>query len=287
MIKIGYKRCEYDCCVYVKSLDDGSFIFLLLYVDDMLITAKSIVEVNKLKVLLSKEFDMKDLGAAKKILGMEIRRDRDAKKLRLSQAGYVKKVLERFSMENAKPVSTPLANHFHLSTSQCPKTVEETEDMSKVPYASAVGCLMYAMVCTRPDLAHAVSTVSKYMASKYMANPGKQHWNAVKWIFRYLKGTTDYGITFVRQKSDLSVVGYVDADYAGDLDDKRSTTGYVFTLAGGPICWKSMIQSTVAMSTTEAEYMAAAEATKEALWLIGLVKELGIQQGGVSLHCDC
>jgi hypothetical protein len=287
MIKIGYKRCEYDCCVYVKSLDDGSFIFLLLYVDDMLITAKSIVEVNKLKVLLSKEFDMKDLGAAKKILGMEIRRDRDAKKLRLSQAGYVKKVLERFSMENAKPVSTPLANHFHLSTSQCPKTVEETEDMSKVPYASAVGCLMYAMVCTRPDLAHAVSTVSKYMASKYMANPGKQHWNAVKWIFRYLKGTTDYGITFVRQKSNLSVVGYVDADYAGDLDDKRSTTGYVFTLAGGPICWKSMIQSTVAMSTTEAEYMAAAEATKEALWLIGLVKELGIQQGGVSLHCDC
>jgi hypothetical protein len=273
MIKIGYMRCEYDCCVYVKSLDDGSFIFLLLYVDDMLIAAKSIVEVNKLKVLLSKEFDMRDLGTAKKILGMEIRRDRDAKKLRLSQAGYVKKVLERFSMENAKPVSTPLANHFRLSTSQCPKTVEETEDMSKVPYASAVGCLMYAMVCTRLDLAHAMSVVSKYMA-----NPGKQHWNAIKWIFRYLKGTTDYGITFVRQKSDLSVVGYVDADYAGDLDDRRSTTSYVFTLTGGPICWKSMIQSMVAMSTTEVEYMAAAEAAKEALWLTGLVRELGIQQ---------
>jgi hypothetical protein len=186
MIKIGYRRCEYDCCVYVKSLDDGSFIFLLLYVDDMLIAPKSIVEVNKLKVLLSKEFDMKDLGAAKKILGMEIRRDRDAKKLWLSQAGYVKKVLERFSMEKAKPVSTPLVNHFRLSTSQCLKTVEEIEDISKVPYTSAVGCLMYAMVCTRPDLAHAVSVVSKYMA-----NPRKQHWDAVKWIFRYLRGTTD------------------------------------------------------------------------------------------------
>jgi hypothetical protein len=231
MIKIGYRRCEYDCCVYVRSLDDGSFIFLLLYVDDMLIAAKSIADVNKLKVLLSKEFDMKDLDVAKKIIGMEIRRDRDAKKLWLSQAGYVKKVLERFSMKNAKPISTPLANHFCLSTSQCPKTVEETEDMSKVPYASVVGCLMYAMVCTRPDLAHAVSVVSKYMA-----NPGKSHWDAVKWIFRYLKGTTNYGITFVKQKSDLSVVGYVDADYAGDLDDRRSITGYVFTLAGGPIC---------------------------------------------------
>jgi hypothetical protein len=99
------------------------------------------------------------------ILVMEIRKDRDAKRLWLSQAGYVKKVLERFSMENAKPVSTPLANHFRLSTSQCPKTIKKTKDMSKVSYASAVGCLMYAMVCTRPDLAHAVSVLSKYMAN--------------------------------------------------------------------------------------------------------------------------
>jgi hypothetical protein len=146
MIKIGYRRCEYDYCVYVRSLDDGSFIFLLLYMDDMLIAAKSIVQVNKLKVLLSREFDMKDLGATKKILGMEIRRDRDAKRLWLSPADYVTKVLERFSIENAKSMSTTLANHFRLSTSQCPKTIEETENMSKVPHASAVGCLMYCML---------------------------------------------------------------------------------------------------------------------------------------------
>jgi hypothetical protein len=131
----------------------------------MLIVAKSIVKVNKLKVLLSREFDTNDLGAAKKILGMEIRRDKDAKKLWLSQAGYVKKVLERFSMKNAKLMSTPLANHFRLSISQCPKTIEETEGMSNVSYASTMGCLMYAMVCTKPDLAHAVSVVSKYMAN--------------------------------------------------------------------------------------------------------------------------
>jgi hypothetical protein len=143
MIRISYKRCGYDCCVYERSLNDGSFIFQLLYVDDMLIATKSIVEVNKLKILLSREFDMKDLGVAKKILRMEIPRNKDAKRLWLSQAGYVKKVMERFSMENAKSVSTPLANHFRLSISQCPKIVEETEDMSKVPYASAVGCLMY------------------------------------------------------------------------------------------------------------------------------------------------
>uniref|UniRef100_A0A2N9FGL6 CCHC-type domain-containing protein n=1 Tax=Fagus sylvatica TaxID=28930 RepID=A0A2N9FGL6_FAGSY len=281
MIQIGYTRCEYDCCVYVRILEDGSYIFLLLYVDDMLIAAKSMCEVNRLKSLLHKEFEMKDLGAAKKILGMEIRRDRGARKLWLSQKNYIRKVLEKFSMLDAKPVSTPLANHFRLSGSQCPKNEEEIENMSKVPYASAVGCLMYAMVCTRPDLAHAVSTVSRYMA-----NPGREHWNAVKWIFRYLKGTAEHGILFSRQPGTNSVVGYVDADYAGEVDDRRSTTCYVFTISGGPICWKSTLQSIVAMSTTEAEYMAVAEAAKEALWLKGLVKELGLNQGGVQMHCD-
>lgn len=282
MLRIGYRRCDYDCCVYVMSLDDGSFIFLLLYVDDMLIAANHLHDVNELKTKLGKEFDMKDLGAAKKILGMEIHRDRGAKKLWLSQKSYVEGVLSRFDMSKANPVSTPLANHFKLSLEQCPKTDSEIEGMSKIPYASAVGCLMYAMVCTRPDLAQAVSQVCKFMSK-----PGKQHWEAVKWILRYLKGTADRGIMFSREQGVVpSVVGYVDSDYAGDLDDRRSTTGYVFTLAGGPICWKSSVQSIVAMSTTEAEYMAVAEAAKEALWLTGLVKELGVEQGGVQLHCD-
>ena len=220
-----------DCCVYVRILEDDSYIFLLLYVDDMLIATKSMCEVNRLKSLLHKEFEMKDLGAAKKILGIEIRRDRRARKLWFSQKNYIRKVLKKFSMLDAKPVSTPLANHFRLSGSQCPKNEEEIENMSKVPYASVVGCLMYAMVCTRPDLAHAVSTISRYMA-----NPGREHWNAVKWIFRYLKSTAEHEILFSRQPGTNSVVGYVDADYAGEVDDRRSTTGYVFTLSGGPIC---------------------------------------------------
>ena len=108
--------------------------------------------------------------------------------------------------------------------------------MLKVPYASVVGCLMYVMVCTRPYLAQGVSVVSKFLA-----NPGKQHWDAVKWIFRYLRGTTNYGVMFERQQDELLFRGYVDADYAGDLNDRRSITGYVFTLAGGLICWRSMV----------------------------------------------
>ncbi|KAL0368121.1 UNVERIFIED_CONTAM: Retrovirus-related Pol polyprotein from transposon TNT 1-94 [Sesamum calycinum] len=112
---IGYKRCKCDCCVYVKSLDDGSSIFLLLYIDDMLIAAKNMYDVLALKALLSQEFDMKDLDVATKILGMEIHRDRGSRKLWLSQRGYVEKVLDRFEMRKAKPVSTQLANHFKLS----------------------------------------------------------------------------------------------------------------------------------------------------------------------------
>ena len=117
LLVVGYVDADYAGDLDDRSLDDDLFIFLLLYVDDMLIATKSIVEVNKLKVLLSREFDMKDLGAANKILEMEIRGDKDAKRLWLSQARYVKKVLERFNIEKAKPASTPLVNHFCLSIS--------------------------------------------------------------------------------------------------------------------------------------------------------------------------
>ena len=184
----------------------------------------------KLKSLLSSEFDMKGLGATKKILGIEIHRDRGVGKLWLSQKGYLKKVLERFSMLDAKPVSTPLSAHFKLSSELCPSSNEELEYMSKVPYANAVGCLMYLMVCTRPDISHAISVVSRFMA-----NLGKEHWNEVKWIFRYLIGTRDFSILF-DQRASIEVVGYVDFDYAGDLDSRKSMTGYVFRYASGPIC---------------------------------------------------
>jgi hypothetical protein len=144
-----------------------------------------------LKKKLANSFVMKDLGAANKILGMRITRDRKNHKLTLSQGEYIEKVLERFRMQNAKPVSTPLASHFKLTKEMCPKTQEEIEYMSRVLYSSAVGNLMYAMVCTRPDIAHAVGVVSMYMN-----NPGKEHWEAVKWMLRYLRGTATHALCF-------------------------------------------------------------------------------------------
>ncbi|XP_058202223.1 secreted RxLR effector protein 161-like [Rhododendron vialii] len=164
-----------------------------------------------------------------------------------------------------------------------PRTDAERKQMAQVPYANAVGSLMYAMVCTRPDISHAVS-----MVSRYMHDPGKGHWQAVKWILRYIQGTVNVGLKFGRDQKfgDQLAVGYVDSDYAGDLDKRRSTTGYVFTMAGGPVSWRSTLQSTVALSTTEAEYMAVTEAIKEAIWLQGLIGDLGAKQEHINVYCD-
>ena len=136
----------------------------------MLIVRSSIEEINNLKKQLSKQFVMKDLGIAKQILGMRIIRDKANDTLKLSQSEYVKKVLSGFNMNEAKPMSTSLGSHFKLSKEQSPKTEEERDHMSKVPYVSAIGSLMYAMVCTRPDIAHAMGVVNRFMS-----RPGKQH----------------------------------------------------------------------------------------------------------------
>ena len=168
---------------------------------------------------------MKDLGVAKQILGMRIIRDKANGTLKLSQSEYVKKILSKFNMNEAKPVSTPLGSHFKLSKEQSLKIEEEMDHMSKVPYVSAIGNLMYAMVCTRPNIAHAVR-----VTSRFMSRPRKQHWEVVNCILRYLRGSLDTCLCFTG--ASLKLQSYVDADFAGDIDSRKSTTGFVFTLGG-------------------------------------------------------
>ncbi|GJU92725.1 retrovirus-related pol polyprotein from transposon TNT 1-94 [Tanacetum coccineum] len=208
--------------------------------------------ISKLKAQLAREFEMKDLGPANKILGMQIHRDRVSRKIWLSQKSYVKKILQRFNMQDCKPISTPFATNIKLSSKMSPSSEKERMEMSRVPYASAVGSLMFAMICTRPD------------------------------IFT----CSESNVALCYGESGLTVKGYVDSDYAGDLDGSKSTTGYVFTLSGGIVSWVSKLQSVVAMSTTEAEYVAAAQASKEAVWLKMLLEELGHEQEKITLFCD-
>ncbi|XP_075474543.1 secreted RxLR effector protein 161-like [Primulina tabacum] len=213
---------------------------------------------------------MKELGKASKILGMEICKDREKGLLHITQQGYISKVLSRFNMLNSKPVITPIGAHFKLSTEQSPSFEDEVSDMMKIPYASATGSIMYGMVSTRPDIAYASSLISRYMS-----NPGHEHWRAVKWVLRYLKGAYEVGLNYNNiWNTSEKVCGYVDADFAGDKDQRRSQTGYTFTLYGNTVSWKSTLQPIVALSTTESEYIAVTEAFKEALWIKGLVEEL-------------
>ncbi|XP_042019082.1 secreted RxLR effector protein 161-like [Salvia splendens] len=166
---------------------------------------------------------------------------------------------------------------------QKPKNDSERRELSKIPYANIIGSIMYSMLCTRPDLAQAIS-----VTSRFMSDHGREHWIALKWLLRYLKGASDYGLLYRADCKDQggALVGFCDSDYASNRDNRRSQTGYVFTLNGTAISWKSGLQHVVALSTTEAEYMAMTEAVKEAIWLKGILEDFGEKQDTVEINCD-
>ncbi|XP_060670663.1 secreted RxLR effector protein 161-like [Ziziphus jujuba] len=184
-------------------------------------------------------------------------------------------------MSEAKPVSVPLGGHYKLSMEQCPSNEQEREDMITVPYSSAIGSVMYLMISTRPDLAYAVSVLNRFMS-----NPGRSHWDAVKWLLRYLKLTANEGLVFKGSKDGIELLGYTDANYAGDRDKRKSISAYAFTVCGNCVSWKSHLQAIVALSTTEAEYMAITDAAKEAIWIKGLLSELNMLHKAVILYSD-
>ena len=176
----------------------------------------------------------------------------------LSQSDYIHKVSKRFNMDNAKPTPTPLLTTIRLSDRDSPSTEEERKLNGKIPYASAIGSIMYAMVATRPDLAYVVG-----VDSRYMSNPGRKHWEVVKHILRYLRGTKDARLTFGSNNS-TEVEGYTNSDNAGNTDNQKSTSGYY---GSGAISWRSKLQQWMVLSTTKVEYIATSHATKEAVWL--------------------
>ncbi|XP_050259893.1 secreted RxLR effector protein 161-like [Quercus robur] len=178
--------------------------------------------------------------------------------LGLSQARYIDKVLEQFSMQNSNKGLLPFRHGVPLSDDQRPKTLEEEIMMRQVPYASILGSPMYAMLCTRPDICYSVG-----MVSRYQSNSGPKHWQAVKHILKYLRRIRDYMLVY--QCEDLIPIGYIDSDFQSNLDFTKSTLGYIFTLGGGDISWRSVKQSCIANSTMEAEYVATCEAAKEAV----------------------
>jgi hypothetical protein len=267
--EVGLKRCLNEPCLYIRN-DEQGYVIVGVYVDDIIIAFEKDETYIEISKHLESKYRMKDLGDLKWCLGIEISRCKNT--IVMSQRLYIKRLLEKFRLENCKPIDTPRQKGTVLSEQMCPKTEEERDEMALVPYRSAVGALMYLMVCTRPDIAQAVGEVSRFLE-----NPGKDHWNAVKRILRYVQGTMNCGLVLTGEEK-LQVSGYADADYAGCIDSRRSTSGCVTLLGGNCISWKSKRQPSVALSTCEAEYMALCESVKEVIWLRMLMEELGLSQ---------
>lgn len=203
---------------------------------------------------------MKDMGEISSVLGIRVTRNRKSGTISLDQTNYIKDLLSRFNMSDCNGLTTPMDANQKLTRMMCPSNEKEAKEMLNVPYRQLVGALQFLVQVSRPDICFAVNVLSRYNE-----NPGKEHWAAAKRVLRYLKGTIDMKITYT--KRPIEIQGYCDADWAGDEDERKSTTGYVFTLQGGAISWCSKRQPTVAISTTEAEFMSMTAAIQECIWL--------------------
>lgn len=239
-----------------------------------------------MKSRLSSKYRMMDLGPVQQFLGIQVERNRQERTIRIHQGPYVESILRRFQMDNCNGIATPMEPNTQLFEA----TDFNASPSQRLDYQRAIGSIMYVMLGTRPDLAYAVSTLSKYCI-----NPGPKHSRAVQRVFRYLRKTKDFGITFggapnpavqeaIRQDATgkelskgitgVTAFGFTDSDWAGDKDSRKSTSGYLYTLYGGAISWKSAKQPIVATSSTEAEYIACTDAAKEGLWLRRIMAEI-------------
>ncbi|KAL0270634.1 UNVERIFIED_CONTAM: hypothetical protein PYX00_007980 [Menopon gallinae] len=281
LVNKGGMNAEGDPCIYVFGTNENRVI-LLICVDDILLASKSLEEMNEIKELLKREFEITDLGPINTILGINIKRDSDTGNMTLTQRNYIEELIKKFGMENAKEIGTPMELNVKVSKEMSPKDENEREEMKHKPYRELIGCLVYLSKATRPDIAFAAMTLGRYCN-----DPGKEHWTLAKRVLRYLKATPELGIKYSRNVKQLEA--FTDSDWAGNVDDRRSCSGNVLMLAGGPISWMSKLQSSVSLSTMEAEYVAIREVTKEVVYVSRLINHMLFRhyvKEPISVYCD-
>ena len=270
LLKMNFQK-TIDPCVYVRKNSKGEEFILCLYVDDLILATADKKELDQVKSQVADMFEVKDLGEVHYFLGVEFKRQTDGS-MWLGQQAYIKQTLAKYGMENCSPTDTPVCTSQKLTHGN-----QDSERVDPQMYKSAVGSLLHLCNRTRPDIAYAVGLVSRFSS-----DPCKEHWMAVKRIFRYLKSTTNYGLLY-KAEGSTDCVGFSDADWAGDLSDRKSTSGFVFLSAEGAILWGSKKQSCVALSTAEAEYVALSLATQESTWLSNLMFQIGASDQGYTI----
>ncbi|PRQ56213.1 putative RNA-directed DNA polymerase [Rosa chinensis] len=272
MRKVGYRQNNSDHTLFLKH-QQGKVTALIIYVDDMVITGNDTVEIDRLQRQLASEFEMKDLGELKYFLGIEVARGREG--IYLCQRKYVLDLLTETGLLDCRPVDTPIEqNH-------CLAEYPDQVPADRARYQRLVGRLIY-LAHTRPDVAYAVSVVSQFMH-----NPSESHMDAVMRILKYLKSAPGRGVLFSKHSNILEVCGFTDADWAGNITDRRSTSGYFTFVGGNLVTWKSKKQKVVARSSAEAEYRGMAHGVCELLWLRNLLRDLGFKlKSTMQLYCD-
>ena len=266
LIDMQFIQSISDPCIYVGKIN-GQLVFVAVYVDDLIIAAKQSSVIDKTKKLFAQKFSVKDMGQLHYFLGVRIIQTTNS--VWLSQEKYCNNILERYGMSNCAPVATP------METSAKPlKAHDSSKICDQRLYQSVIGSLLYLAGATRPDLSQSVHKLAQYSSC-----PTTEHWSLVKRILRYVKGTVDVGLLF-KCHSNSSLAVYADSDYAGDLSDRKSTSGYVLLKNGAAISWKSKKQSVVAQSTAEAEYVALFFAVQETIWIRRMLHDLHEELSG-------
>jgi hypothetical protein len=271
IIGLGFVKCVLDNCLYVLSFSDVSKIVIALYVDDILIVSDNLDMIRDLKNEFKQHFQMKDLGEVKNYLGMRVTRTQDT--FRVDQSQYARDVVKKFSRLMSRDPQkyrkcVPFDRDLKLSKTEV-MTHGQVKYRNNFPFQEVTGSLLYLAINTRPDIAYAVNVLCRFNAK-----PTFSACRAAVRLLHYVKATLDYGIQYSGHR--LSPEGYADSDWGGDVDTGRSTTGYVLRLVNGPISWVSRLQSTVASSVGEAEYMSGYDLVQAVTWTEGVCQELGI-----------
>lgn len=272
--KLGFRKSDSDPSLYIIN-KQGTYLMLLVYVDDLLIASNSVQLMQLVKTQLSNKFDMTDLGEPSYLLGVQILRNKTNGTITLNQGKYIDDVLKRFGMSEAHGATTPLSAGIKLMKAPSVDNLppEEKAVVQAIPYKQAVGSLIYLTCLTRPDLAFPVHLVSQFLSAY-----NQEHWNQVKKILRYVKATRAYSVVYSRSQKPAVLVGYTDSDWAVDPISRKSVGAYLFMLAGGPVSWTCKKNQNICLSSTEAEYKAATSAAKEAVWDRRCLADMGQKQ---------
>ncbi|KAK5776854.1 hypothetical protein PVK06_044819 [Gossypium arboreum] len=272
LVSIGFVASRSDASLFVRAQSEST-LYVLVYVDDIIITGSSSTTIDWFVRLLHEEFSLKDMGDLHFFLGIEVTRSSTGS-LHLCQAKYIRDILARASMATAKSVTTPMVSSSVMSKDDGECLVEPTE------FRSLAGALQY-VVLTRPNIAYAVNRICQFMH-----NPTSLHMTALKQILRYLCGTIDFGIV-IQPTDRLSLTAYADANWGLDFDDRRSTSGFCVYFGATPVSWGSKKQQVISRSTAEVEYRSLATATSEVMWLLSLLQELHLKSTDTpTIWCD-